>query len=143
MNAHDGIGDGDAGHRIMCRGTPRPPTRTLGDGVDGTGGGGGGGWEASGGGGGSRLVRAACMAAILRLITSMLAPIRSTTPARASKVSGAPEDSESSECTVEAGSVVAAETPEVAKGVVIVSEISDTRLLCALALPGIDLRLYE
>jgi hypothetical protein len=74
---------------------------------------------------------------------SMLAPIRSTTPAKASKVSGAPEDSESSECTVEAGSVVAAETPEVAKDVVIVSEISDTRLLGALALLGIDLRLYE
>jgi hypothetical protein len=32
---------------------------------------------------------------------------------------------------VDAGNVVAAETPEVAKGVVIVPEISDTRLLCA------------
>jgi hypothetical protein len=44
---------------------------------------------------------------------------------------------------VDAGSVVAAETPEVAKGMVIMPEISDTRLLGTLVLPGIDLRLYE
>jgi hypothetical protein len=47
-----------------------------------------------------------------------------------------------SSCTVDAGSVVAAETPEVARGMVIVPEISDTRLLQTLVLLERDRRLY-
>ena len=81
------------------------------------------------------------MATMLQLSTSMLAPIRLTIPARASKVSGAPEDSEISECTAEADSVAAAKTPEVARGVVIGPEISDTKLLGFLVLQGRDRRL--
>ena len=104
-----------------------------------------GGWEADvgggGGGGGSSPARAVCMATMLRLSTSMLAPIRATTPAKAFKVSGAPDDSEISDCTVEGGSVAAAETPEVGRGVIIGPEVSDTKLLGFLALSERDRRL--
>jgi hypothetical protein len=161
---HDGIGDGDAGQVIRLSGTPaaaccgapaggltrveeadvedRPAgsTPVIGSGA-------GGRW---GCGGWTRVAHAACMAAMLRLVSATLRVRSAMLQARESSVMAPPDGNAASEITDDVGSLPAAEAgSEPAAGAMAGGtdgagggpNIADTKLLGFLALPAMERRL--
>jgi len=129
-----------------------PREKLVGRDVIGAGGGGGGCDAGGGGGGGRRPATDCCRVETLRLRASTVRPIGSMlrancsiTPAKPSRVRAVPEVSESSEDADGIGTddTGVGRTPEDCGAVDIVLEISDTKVIGTLVLPGTDLRLYE